>query len=137
VYEHLCSGIEVDIVSIQRLNALARLADNRVYWSKIKDMGSKYIDRVDDLLPHYCFQSYIGIDFVQELAPMFYKKACITLEQVEDMDAFLTQDLLRVGCCPKEHLRQMADTHPPAQAMENRHSCLGPKSKTRYSTYIP
>jgi hypothetical protein len=79
----------------------------RPKWKMIFDSGGPSNDHDSSILPNFCSKNYADERFIQEIAPIFYKNAAFNLESLDDMGAFLTQDILRVGCCPQDHVRRV------------------------------
>jgi len=116
VYEYLCSGanLNLKVTSVQCVehwvwndDFFERSQEGKSKQKKVQERSNRYVDRVNSPLPHFCSSDYVDGSFVQEVGPIFYKYAAFSLESHDDMEAFLTQDILRMGCCPKDHVRRV------------------------------
>lgn len=70
--------------------------------------GWPYIYRINTPIPHLFSQKYLEKNFLSELAATLYQTATFHIWNADDIFDFLNQDLLRVGCIPKDHIRKLS-----------------------------
>ena len=99
IYVHLCK--KVPRVSIKPSDYRERVPHGITH-------QVTYTRRIETPLPYLFSTKYLTSDFLSELSPVMYANATFHLWDPNEIENFFFQDLLRVDCDPKEHVRAIS-----------------------------
>ncbi|KAJ4298896.1 hypothetical protein N0V90_004139 [Kalmusia sp. IMI 367209] len=108
IYEYLCARIgRIAIAPVESVTSKLPWQDKANVDEELAT-SRQYPNRVRTKLPHFFSQKYVAKEFLVELASVLYPKVTFHVWDATDIDNYLNQDIFRVGCLPRNHVRKLS-----------------------------